>query len=140
MNKLICNVGEYSVVINKKKEFLILKLAKNKLYPEEKWMLPGGRLSTQDEPTLALQREIFEETGIKVEVIAPVHVALWGKQIPKYSVFFISKVKEVQKIKLSEEHIDAKWVSFNQLNNISWHNENSKIAVEKSKKFLDKDF
>jgi 8-oxo-dGTP pyrophosphatase MutT (NUDIX family) len=62
MNTLLCNVGEYGVIVNQQEEFLIVKLAASEKFPEEKRMLPGGRLQENDYPELGLQREVKEET------------------------------------------------------------------------------
>ena len=39
------------------------------------WQLPGGRVAFGESPIEALRREVAEETGLAVEVVAP--VATW---------------------------------------------------------------
>jgi len=39
---------------NQQEEFLIVKLAASDDFPEEKWMLPGGRLNEHEEPESGL--------------------------------------------------------------------------------------
>jgi 8-oxo-dGTP diphosphatase len=135
-NKLLkCNIGEYAVILNNKKEILILLLKATKKYPKEKWMLPGGRLGIDDQPEQGLKREIFEETGLKVKVITPCHTARWGSENPpKYVVFYLCKLMGSQKIRLNHEHIDYKWISFKDISKISFHNINSKLAIKKANK------
>lgn len=141
MKKLKCNVGEYSVIVNQREEFLILKLASSKKYPKETWMLPGGRLDFDDQPGGGLQREIKEETGLRVKIICPCHVARWDSdKLPKYVVFFLCKLIGRQNAKISQEHIESKWINFSDIEKISWHNTNSKIAAGKSKDLLVKGF
>jgi len=138
MERLKCNVGEYAVIVNKEKKFLILRLPLNKEFTKEMWMLPGGRLDSEDQPMFGLQREVTEETGLEVEVSLPVHVARWGIENPmKYSVFYLCKLIGGGVVKISSEHVDSKWVSFDEIESIPWHNVNSKVAVEKSKQLLD---
>jgi 8-oxo-dGTP diphosphatase len=137
MGKLKCNIGEYGFIINKKREFLILKLPINKEFTKEMWMFPGGRLEKDDQPETGLKREVFEETGLKIKIVNPIHTARWGiENPPKYSVFYLCKLIGKQNVKISFEHIDSKWVTFNDIEKILWHNLNSKIAAKKVKKYL----
>lgn len=137
--RLKCNVGEYGVIVNSQGEFLILRLPINKEFKKEAWMLPGGRLDSSDEPELGLQREVVEETGLRIKIISPVHVARWGiENPPKYSVFFLCKLVSNDSVTLSKEHTESKWIKFSEIKKILWHNENSKIAVAKAKMFLSK--
>ena len=139
MKRLKCNVGEYGVVVNTREEFLILSLPLSKKFTKEAWMLPGGRLDVGDQPGEGLQREIHEETGLNVRIIAPIHVARWGSEKPpKYVVFFLSKIVGKHTVLLSREHIDYKWVPFSLVEKIPWHNLHSKIAVKKSRTLLAK--
>lgn len=137
MKKLKCNIGEYGIIVNQQGELLILKLAASKKYPKETWMLPGGRLNIDDQPEEGLQREISEETGLKVKVISPCHVARWGSEKPpKYGVFFLCKLVGKQTVKISNEHVENKWIQFSDIEKISWHNVNSKIAIKKSRTLM----
>ena len=141
MKRLKCNVGEYGVIVNQRGEFLILRLPLNKEFAKDKWMLPGGRLDTDDQPESGIQREALEETGLKIKVITPVHVARWGiENPPKYSVFFLCRLVGKQVVKISHEHTESKWIKFSDIEKIPWHNTNSKIAAKKSKILLAKGF
>ncbi|MDD2257730.1 NUDIX hydrolase [Candidatus Falkowbacteria bacterium] len=137
MSKLKCNIGEYGVIINKKGEFLILKLPINKEFTKDMWMFPGGRLEKEEQPEIGLKREVLEETGLKIKIIAPLHTARWGIENPaKYSVFYLCKLSGGGPVKISVEHMDSKWVNFSDIEKIQWHNINSKIAAKKAKKYL----
>ncbi|NLC31337.1 MAG: NUDIX domain-containing protein [Candidatus Moranbacteria bacterium] len=141
MKRLKCNIGEYGVIVNQRGEFLILRLPLNKEFTKEMWMLPGGRLDFTDQPELGLQREVLEETGLKIKVLAPIHVARWGiENPPKYSVFFLCQSVSKHDVKISNEHIESKWIKFSDIEKIPWHNINSKIAAKKSKILLSKVF
>ena len=101
-NHLKCNVAEYAVIINKKGEFLILELVKSKKYSKEAWMLPGGRLETNDASEQGLQREVIEETGLRIKVITPCHTVKRTDTKPaKYSVFFLCRLSSRSKVCLS---------------------------------------
>jgi len=141
MKRLKCNIGEYGVIVNSREEFLILSLPINKEFTKEAWMLPGGRLDEDDQSERGLQREVFEETGLKIKVISPVHTARWGTENPpKYAVFFLCKTIGKHSVKLSHEHTEYKWVRFGEIKKTPWHNQNSKIAAKKSKILLAKGF
>ena len=139
MGELKCNIGEYGIIINKKGEFLILKLPINKEFTKEMWMFPGGRLEEEEQPEMGLKREVLEETGLKIKIIAPIHTARWGIENPaKYSVFYLCKLIGGEKAKISFEHVDSTWVNFKDIEKVPWHNINSKIAARKAKKYLAK--
>ena len=141
MKRLKCNVGEYGVIVNQRGEFLILSLPINKEFTKEEWMLPGGRLDENEQPEFGLQREVLEETSLKIKVVSPVHTARWGiEKPPKYAVFYLCKAVGKQKVVLSHEHTEYKWIKFSNIEKIPWHNKNSKIAAKKSKILLAKGF
>ncbi|OGD69723.1 hypothetical protein A3I18_01135 [Candidatus Campbellbacteria bacterium RIFCSPLOWO2_02_FULL_35_11] len=113
----------------------------NKEFTKEMWMFPGGRLDADDQPESGLQREVLEETGLKIKVVTPVHVARWGiENPPKYSTFFLCRLVGKQDVKISNEHIESKWIKFSNIEKIPWNNINSRIAAKKSKIFISKGF
>lgn len=137
MGKLKYNIGEYGIVLNKQGKFLILQLPINKEFTKELWMFPGGRLESGEQPELGLKREVFEETDLKVKIVMPVHTARWGIENPaKYSVFYMCRITGKENVKISKEHINNRWVSFNEIEKIPWHNINSKLAAKKTKELL----
>lgn len=138
MKKLKSNIGEYGVIVNKLGEFLILKLPSSKTFKKELWMFPGGRVEINEQAEETLRREIIEETSLKVKIITPIHTAIWGYDNPdKYSVFYLCKIVGSDKVKISREHIEYAWIDFKDIEKISWHNINSKIAAKKGKYFLE---
>lgn len=141
MKKIKYNISEYGIIVNKQNKFLILKLASSHKFPKEAWMLPGGGINTDDQPEQGLQREILEETGLKVKVIYPCHVAKWDSgKTPKYAIFFLCQLFGKPDIKISHEHIESKWIKYSDINKIYWHRTITKIAIKKSKVLLEKGF
>jgi len=60
------------VVLNSKKEILLIK---RKVEPKRgKWALPSGFIELYEEPESAAQRELEEETGIKVDKLKLLNV------------------------------------------------------------------
>ncbi len=58
--------GAHALVRNAAGEILLIK----PLYPPREWNLPGGKVGKLEAPQDAAAREVFEETGIRVEVEA----------------------------------------------------------------------
>jgi 8-oxo-dGTP diphosphatase len=59
------SVGVFAVVKNPENEILCVKLN----YGSRNWTLPGGHLDENESPVKGVEREIFEETGCKAEVV-----------------------------------------------------------------------
>jgi len=112
MNHLKTKVGQYAVIIKDKK---ILQL-----YPPNGplWVFPGGRLNENDDDyEKALKREVKEELGIDIEVLDPLDIQMWSINGTdhRYGVFFECKHNEKHEIKLSKEHTQFKWFSYEEL-------------------------
>ncbi len=93
-------------------KFLLLKRNKAPLV----WAPPGGKLKLHENPREGLQREIWEETGFRVEVLEPVDT--WFGELqphsPILSIDFLVKIRS-GKLRLSPEHNQAVWVSLKEL-------------------------
>jgi len=79
-----------------------------------KYHMPGGRLEVGEPFQEGLAREVFKETGLKVDVEYPIYVGEWrpvikGVPIQIVGVFFVCKPKS-KKVVLSDEHDDYKWI------------------------------
>jgi 8-oxo-dGTP pyrophosphatase MutT (NUDIX family) len=125
------------IVCTKNKEYLILK------YGMGHWGLVKGNIEKGESKKETLFRELEEETGIKdAEIIdgfeeeIEYFYTLKGKKIHKKVVYFL--VKTYTKIvKLSYEHDDYKWLSFQKaMRKIKF--QNLKKVIEKANKFLEK--
>lgn len=128
MAHLITQVAQYGIIFNKQGQFLLVRLSKI-ADPSESWILPGGRLNKGEEPLNGLHREIKEETNLDVEILHPCGIGMWNN---RYAVFFICKLKGEQKIKLSEEHQDFKWYSFDEVGGVDFRDKSMKKALEQA--------
>jgi len=71
-----------AVIFNEHKQILLVKLTYQRFHP---WGIPGGGLDYGEQPDAAVAREMFEETGMKVDVRkllfaktwAPAHVGMY---------------------------------------------------------------
>ncbi len=77
-------------------------------------MVGGGRIEPGEKFEEALRREVKEETGLEIEIGEPIYVGEWrpvirGAPNQIIGVFFICK-PTTDKITLSTEHDEFKWV------------------------------
>lgn len=83
------------------------------------WDFPKGHVEGSERLIEAAKRETEEEAGIKdLEIIPLFHetIRYWyienGEKVSKEVHFFLAKVKEDVKVKISLEHKDYRWLSF----------------------------
>ena len=75
--------------------------------------LPGGRVEFDEDPLHALHREVFEETGLTIDPVAPVR--MWsvirsnGNQMVGVT-WACRLTAEPTKVTLSAEHVAYQWV------------------------------
>jgi len=112
-----------SFVVNKKGELLIIKRSANDKHDAGLWEVPGGKLDEGQDISHALEREIFEETGLLVTPILRTgyfesEIVADGayKGMPYVVIVGISRV-DGGKVKISEEHDDYAWVELKDINN-----------------------
>ena len=67
------SLGAVGVVLNAAGEILLLEHVFHPVFP---WGLPGGWVNRHESPAAAVERELREETGLEVRVLAPLTVAL----------------------------------------------------------------
>jgi len=93
-------------LFNEKNELLLLQ------HNSGKWLLVGGQLNASERWDNGLRREVAEETGIKeFSIDGILQVDNWEhKGLHQYGVFFYGKTKKENKITLSDEHINYRWV------------------------------
>lgn len=68
-----------------------------------KWVQPGGHIELNENPEEAAIREVFEETGLKVELI--------GKRIPREEDFILPLAIQKNIVKDNHIHIDFVYVA-----------------------------
>lgn len=116
-------------ILNEKGEILMVKRADDDDFLPGYWEVPGGGTDFGEHPLLAVEREIKEETGLDVEVGEPFHVddyfmepvrqAQDKKKIHRVEIFFVCRMKDInQKVELSNEHSEYRWVSVGNVSEI----------------------
>ena len=105
--------GQKAIIINDKKQILILKRKEVEVY-QDSWDFPGGKLEDNNTLYQAIAREIKEETGLKLaKVIAILSSSKFlGVAQDKPLIFRnIYLCKTLGKLKLSPEHSEYKWIA-----------------------------
>lgn len=106
-------------VVRFKDKYLLLKKAEDIVAENVgKWECPGGRIDKDEDPEKAVLREIKEETGLKCEIIR--ELPFLHKRNKKYEslchVYLVQALSN--KIKLSSEHSEYKWVRPEEVKNM----------------------
>ncbi len=107
-------VSARAIIRNEKKEYLLLRRTKGDSFGSQ-WDLPGGKLSSLEVLNELLKREVFEETGLVIQVDEPAlyinsQVLNQGKYAGYTFINLISSAHIVAgEISLSEEHEKYGW-------------------------------
>src|SRR6201999_3619201 len=101
-----------SAVIFRDGKVLLLKRAKSPVHGF--WSLPGGRVEFGESLHVALAREVDEEAGLKIDIVA---LAGWREVLPlaggsggHYLIMSFAARWVAGEPRLNEEHDDFKWV------------------------------
>ena len=104
-------LGVGAVVINDKNELLVIK----ERISTAGYKLPGGHIDDAELITTALEREVFEETGIIVEFESIISLGhFYPHQFHKSNLYILcTAIAKSSKINIQDSHeiIDAKWVN-----------------------------
>jgi 8-oxo-dGTP pyrophosphatase MutT (NUDIX family) len=120
---------------------LILKLPLDFTNPrDELWELPGGLLEMDEESTTGLEREVMEETGLKVAIGKPISISyFWmkgfrfrdGRTLDARIVVsaFMCQLIDGSVI-LSHENSDYCWATRQELTAFRFHSNSATAVVE----------
>lgn len=91
-----------------------MRSADAKFFPEH-WDFPGGKLEPNEEPFAGIEREVIEETNLKIKALKVVGVYEMeldykGEKILHRFTVYLTKVLS-GKVKLSHEHLEFKWAT-----------------------------
>lgn len=106
------------VLLNEDGDILLIRRSKKERTAQGQWEVPGGKLEEGQNLSTALEREVLEETGLLIDpmsqlVFAYSEVISDGpyKGLPYVVIFGVGRVAG-GKLKLSEEHNQSSWVSY----------------------------
>jgi 8-oxo-dGTP pyrophosphatase MutT (NUDIX family) len=122
-----CNAVK--ALIENKGKFLIVC---SKDFIGGRWEIPGGRKKESESDDEALKREVFEETGLYIDIKSLVHS--WSLTIPEKEIKIVGKTyyakTEGSNVILGEEQSSYKWIMIEEFDKISipaWLKESVKI-------------
>ena len=101
-------VSAAAVITNDEGKILLLN---HLLRPYSGWGLPGGFLTTGEQPEEAIRREILEETGLELENVKMFRVHAIGQHI---EILFRATATGEAKV-LSHEILDLGWFGIDEL-------------------------
>lgn len=103
-----------AAIIHDDKLLIIQRSSNEEIYPNL-WELPSGKKEALESPENAVIREVREETGLNIEVVAP--VAIFDYQIEESNeikdstqINFLARPRGQIDIVLSGEHRTFAWV------------------------------
>ena len=114
-------VSASGLILNKLGKILMVKRSESDDFLPGIYELPGGGTDYMEDPAKGLEREFLEECGIKIKVLHPLTTFSFNmphEGVDKHTVEIIYLCEledENQKIKLSFEHCDYKWMSFDEV-------------------------
>lgn len=107
-------------------------VVKDNIYKTDK--LPGGYIDNDENISQALKREVFEETGIDIEMESIVSIGhFYPGQFNESNIYIVCKAKALStliNIVDSQEIIEAKWINIEKyINSEKVHPYNKKIVT-----------
>jgi molecular chaperone GrpE len=115
-----------AVIVNKEGKILIIKRSEDDLIKAGEYDLPGGNIDYREKIEVAMEREIEEELGIKVEIGSIIYAFDFENKYDREYEFgkekikiggkglrFIAYYKEGE-IVLSDEHQSYEWLDFDE--------------------------
>ena len=96
---------------------LLIRRSQEAKHNRGKWDLPGGKVDPGEDFDQALLREVFEETGLTIELTRPLGTCQYEMLDSTTVVFLIMGGKLVSgEVRLSREHDKSVWAALNELN------------------------
>ncbi len=106
-----------AIIINEKKEILLLQRSNKEKFFSGEWELPGGGTMIGEDPENAIKREVKEECNLAINPIAPISIVPFtldeeGTVTQWIEIIFYCKLSHLsQSVLLSEEHTQYQWLS-----------------------------
>jgi 8-oxo-dGTP diphosphatase len=139
--KIVQKVVLGGVVFDNNLKVLILQRHDHEPVYPGLWELPSGKRESLEGSETALLREIKEETGINVEIVALVSVFDYQIEKPdeirdSTQINFLVKMVPNQKVKISDEHQKSAWVGEADLENYNLTDATKKVIKKAFELFV----
>jgi len=119
-------------LLKEKNKFLILKRHPNSTTNANCWELVGGKVDPGEDFDKALIREFEEETNLKIK-IRDLFGAVQEDFPHKRTVAIVMNVEVLSgEIKISDEHIDWKWATMDEIKELDLSGWFKKLLIEKN--------
>lgn len=120
MSDKVQKIAAHGLIKNGNK-YLILHRALTDGYMPGKWDLAGGTIEFGEDPIEALDREILEETNLKVEVIRPLYIYSFISNPQRHQFQIVYECKYLKgEVKLNpNDHDQFKWVTIEEMGDAS---------------------
>lgn len=113
-----------AVIFYRKSDLLKILLIQRKNDPfKGQWALPGGFLEENETMEEGAKRELYEETGLKIEKLQQVGAFGTPGRDPRgrtISIAFVGLIDVEQKLKASDDASDVKWFNMNDLPDLAF--------------------
>lgn len=111
-----------AAVFKKHKSVLCLQRNVNKYdYISNKFEFPGGKVELNEDHKQALQRELREEMAVEVGESEMDYFMTVEHTYPDFIIIMHTYICEVNELSYKlHEHIDAKWCSEENINELDW--------------------
>ncbi len=101
-------------VIRKNNSFLVLHRAGNAKYFPEYWDFPGGKLEPKEDPFAGIEREVLEETSIKIKALDVVGIYEFdvekkGRNTHRFTLYSTEIISG--NVRISSEHSAFRWAT-----------------------------
>lgn len=131
-----------AIVFRKQKDKVLYLLLYKKAHEKyrESWDFPKGNVEEGESEEDVARREVKEEAGLDVSFVKGFHEVIHffyrreGKLISKEVIFLLAETKQ-EKVKISFEHDDCKWASYEETIKLLTF-KNSQDTLKKANVFL----
>jgi ADP-ribose pyrophosphatase YjhB (NUDIX family) len=107
-------VGVVGVLLDDSGERVLL--VEHVFHSKHPWGLPGGWINRDEDPAQTVEREFFEETGLRVRAVRPLVVERASGMRRHIDMIFLCVLDgEQQAIRLSNELLGYRWVPLDDL-------------------------
>lgn len=136
MNKIISHKIVVGAIIINRNKALIVQRSQDEDVGPGLWEIPGGKVESSETLEDALIREVQEETALD---IVPLKVSGdFNYQVVRDArirqtkqINFLAKAKNIDKLKLSSEHQDYKWIKVEEIDNFDISHK-TKMAIRQA--------
>lgn len=105
-----------TLVLNQEDKILVIRRSATDYSRPFSWDLPGGALEEGEDPTAGIIRETKEETGLEIKKLEVIGIVSFAEKDGDQLIMLMFKAKaESEKITLSFEHDQYKWLSKSEL-------------------------